>query len=46
MAHVVMQAAQFSTVAGARRAEQARRTLVDAYIEFEEEDPSPVLQNA
>lgn len=41
MAHVVMQAAQFSTAEAAMRAERELQALVDAYVEFEASDPDP-----
>jgi hypothetical protein len=41
MSSVVMQAAEFETVADAERAEAALERLEKAYIEFERTDPSP-----
>lgn len=41
MSHVVMQASEWATADDAIRCESELRALVDAYVKFEREDPSP-----
>jgi len=41
MSHVVMQASEWTSIDDAIRCESELRALVDAYVKFEREDPSP-----
>lgn len=46
MAHVVMQAAQFSSIEQATRVEEELQRLVAAYISYEQNDESPWSEDA